>query len=358
MSEPQRIAVFLPNWVGDVVMATPALRALRARFPAAHITYFGRPAPLATLDSTPWADSMLDLTTPAAGKIRSLWQGAARVRRIQPDLAVLMPNSFRSAFLARLGGAGRIVGYNRDGRGWLLSDRLSPPRRPDGSFAPRPMIEYYNALAKALGCDDPGHRMQLPLSQEAQDEARTLWRQSGLEGHAPVVMLNPGGAFGPSKMWQPERYAHLADALIDQAGARIVLNAAPNEKPIALRVEEAMEHEPHLSFARRDNSLPLLGSLVRRCDLMVTNDTGARHFAVALGVRVVTLFGSTDPRWTDLFTARERIVRVELPCSPCQERICPQPAGPLYHKCMFDISVQQVLRVCLEQIAKPAEATP
>jgi heptosyltransferase-2 len=218
------------------------------------------------------------------------------------------------------------------------------------------MIDYYNALVQALGCPDPGTKMELPTVAQAQQEAGQLWKHAGLEGHHPVVMINPGGSFGPAKMWQHRRYARLADALVRSHGARIILNAAPSEKPIARRVEQAMSSEPAISFAHRDNSLPLLRSLAARCDLMVTNDTGARHFGVATGSKVVTLFGSTDPRWTHLYTSLERTVRVELPCSPCQQRICPQPAGPLYHKCMFDISVEHVLDVCCELLSQPVEA--
>ncbi len=339
-------------------MATPALRALREQFGKAHICYLGRKIALETLRGTKWADQMLcELPRAQAGKVKRMWQMSARVRSLRADMAVLMTNSFRTALVARLGGCSRIAGYDRDGRGLLLSDRVEPARKPDGSFKPLPMIDYYNALVEALGCPDPGTQMELPTVPEAQEQARRMWKEAGLQGHHPVVMINPGGSFGPAKMWEPQRYARLADALVGSHGARIVLNAAPSEKPIARRVEQAMSRPPAISFARRNNSLPLLRALASMCDLMVTNDTGARHFGVATGSKVVTLFGSTDPRWTHLYTSLERIVRVELPCSPCQQRICPQPAGPLYHKCMFDISVEQVFDVCCELLSQPVEAS-
>jgi heptosyltransferase-2 len=333
-------------------MATPALRALHRRYPRATIAYVGRGVALQVLAGTDRADLAIEQVPRSSGRLRSLWATAQRIRKLRAEMTLLLPNSFHAALLARLGGCRGIIGYDRDGRGLLLDRRLRPARGPDGAFLPAPMIDYYNALAIEAGCDPPETRMELPLTDRAEQEARDLWDKAGMEGRTgPAVILNPGGAFGPSKMWPAERYAALADALIDRCQARIILNAAPNEKSIALRVEAAMTHRPTISFARRDNSLPLLRSLVRRCDLMVTNDTGARHFGVALGLDVVTLFGSTDPRWTDLYYDRERMIRVDLPCSPCQKKICPLPAGPRYHKCMEDIDVEQVLDACLELLA-------
>ena len=346
MQQPNRIAVFLPNWVGDVVMATPALRAINERWPRAETLYLGRPIALQTLVGTPWASRLI------ADRSREGWRGffetASTLRQRRIDLGVLMPNSFRSAALFRMGGCRRVVGYDRDGRGVLLTDRLSPQRLGGGGYRPSPMLDYYNDLAVAAGTDPPSHRMELPLTAEHEQQAEEILFGAGWDRSRPTVILNPGASFGPSKMWGPRRYGHLADELVQRRGAQIVINNAPSEKAIALEVEDAMHHRPLLSFARRDNSLPLLRSLVARCDLMVTNDTGARHFAAAFGKDLVTLFGSTDPRWTHLYYPREREVRVALPCSPCQRKLCHQPAGPLYHKCMADVTVESVLAPCLE----------
>jgi heptosyltransferase-2 len=256
--------------------------------------------------------------------------------------------------LARLSGARRVIGYSRDRRGWLLTDRLAPPRTEDGRFRPGPMLDYYNRLATKAGTADPGYQMQLPVSQPHEAQADAMLEQAGRRTDKPLVLLNPGGSFGPSKMWPARRYAQLADQLVCQHGAQILLNAAPAEKHIAARVAESMASRPLLSFARRDNSLPLLASLTRRCDLMVTNDTGARHFAAAAGIDLVTVFGSTDPRWTHLYYGRERIVRIEMRCSPCQQKLCPQPAGPLYHQCMERISPEMVMDACNELLASRA----
>ncbi len=344
MASPQRIAIFLPNWVGDVVMATPAIRAISELLGRESVTLVGKPIALQTLYGNCWsARSIEEISREGLGGLRQM---VRTLRAGRFDTIVLMPNSFRTAAVARLAGPPRLVGYNRDGRGWLLTDRLEPPRTAEGRFKPAPMLDYYNRLALAVGTADPGYRMQLPVSPPHETQAEQMLDSAGRDPSRPLVILNPGGSFGPSKMWMPDRYGRLGDRLVAEYGAQIILNVAPNEKAIARQVAAAMVCRPLINFAEQDNSLPLLGALVRRADLMVTNDTGARHFAVAGEMSVVTLFGSTDPRWTHLYYNRERCLRVELPCSPCQEKLCVMPAGPLYHKCMLDIPVDRGIAAC------------
>jgi heptosyltransferase-2 len=135
----------------------------------------------------------------------------------------------------------------------------------------------------------------------------------------------------------------LADALVDRRGAAIIINAAPSERAIARQVAGAMRRRPAVNLADFDNTIGLLKGLLSRCDLLITNDTGARHIAAALGVPVVTIFGSTDPRWSAIDYQLERIVRLDVPCSPCQKPTCPQPPGPMYHQCMEAITPDAVL---------------
>ena len=190
--------------------------------------------------------------------------------------------------------------------------------------------------------------MALAVLPRDADAAAALLSEAGLAGRRPLVMLNPGASFGVSKVWSPQRYAALADALIERRGAGIILNAAPSERAVAEAVASAMRHAPGLNLARVENSIGLVKALAARCDLVVTNDTGARHIAAAVGSAVVTLFGSTDPRWSAIDCPRERIIRVDVPCSPCQKRFCYQPPGPAYHQCMEAITVERVLAACQE----------
>ncbi|MGC9454128.1 MAG: lipopolysaccharide heptosyltransferase II [Phycisphaerae bacterium] len=353
MLRPRRVAVLLPNWVGDVVMATPALGALRRRWPAARITHVGPAIALETLAGSGLCDEAVEDSSRQRPRPANLLATAARLRRHRCELAVLMPNSFRSAALARLAGICELAGYDRDGRGWLLTHRICPLRDPKGGFVPVSMVEYYLNLARMFGADCEDAQMRLSVTEADRDAAEALLRDAGYDGERPLVMLNPGAAFGTSKMWLAERYAAVGDALIDRCGAGIIIHAAPAEREIARQVAETMRNKPLLSFAERSSSLSLLKALCGRCDVVVTNDTGARHVAAAMGAGVVTIFGSTDPAWARIDYHRERILRASVPCSPCQRPVCPQPAGPLYHQCMTAITVEQVLSAVEELLSTP-----
>src|SRR5947209_3480990 len=155
-----KIAIFLPNWIGDVVMATPALRALRQHFAGAYLIGVMRPYVADVLQGAPWLDRHIYLDTKGSWPQR--WPVAvARLRRERPDLAVLFPNSFRTGLVAWLAGSRKIVGYRRYGRGWMLSAALEPVRDAAGNLKPSPVIDAYNALAYVVGCPDPAYRMEL-----------------------------------------------------------------------------------------------------------------------------------------------------------------------------------------------------
>jgi len=341
------IAVFLPNWVGDVVMATPAISALARHYAGRRIVHAGKSVALATLGPVAEADDMVALPPGA-------WAAARRLRRIGIELAVLLPNSFRSALIARLAGANRVAGYARDGRGWLLTDKLRPPRLPNGRYKPVSAVDYYIDLAEMLGAQCTSRELFLPVEPEQEAAADALLAASGVDRARPIVMLNPGASFGTSKMWSAERYAALADMLIERAAAQVIINAAPSERRIAGWVARAMRGVPVISFADRDNTLGLLKALLRRCDLLVTNDTGARHLAAAAGIAVVTIFGSTDPRWARIDYPRERIVSVDVECAPCRRKLCCQPPGPDYHKCLERVGVEMVYAAAAELLAESA----
>ena len=355
MPQPDQILIFLPNPVGDAVMATPALRAIRRKFASARITHLGRAQALETLRGCNLADACLaDISTKPPRTV-NFTRMVRRVRKGRFNLAVLFPNSFRSALLACWGGASRIVGYARGARGWMLTDRLEASKDDRGRFRPIPQIDYYLALAERLGAEADSRRMTLGVTSADEAQADEMLRSAGADDNQPLVMLNPGAAFGPSKMWDPLRYAAVADALVDSRGAQIIINAAPNEQAAAAQVAAGMKHTPLLNFAELHNTIGLLKGLIRRCSVLITNDTGARHFAAAFGIGVVTLFGSTAPTWARIDYPRERIIRVSVPCSPCQKKLCPNPPGSEHHQCMTAITPEMVIAAAEELLDVPAD---
>jgi len=331
-------------------MATAALDAMRRRFAAAHIVHLMRPYVADVLDGTELCNDRIFWPTGTGRHKESTWRFIRRIRDGAFDAAVLLTNSFRSALAARLAGIPRRVGYARDGRGWLLTDRLSPPKL-NGRFTPIPALDYYNDVARHLGCDRVGDR--LVLATTPGDESAVDDRLGDIEADRPLVVLNPGANFGSAKCWPAEKYAAVADRLHDACRARVVASLAPRERPIADRLI-ASARRPIEVFVDPPLGLGPLKALVRRCRLLITNDTGPRHFAAAFGVPVITIFGSSDPAWTDTRFRLERAVKLDLDCQPCMKRTC--PLG--HHDCMNRLHPDLVATEAERILAAESDACP
>jgi heptosyltransferase-2 len=339
------VAVFLPNWVGDVVMATPALRALRRHFAGARLVGVLRPYVAGVLDGSPWLDEQVFLDT--RGPWRHRWPGAAlRLRRCRPDLAVLFPNSFRSALVAWLAGCRRRIGYVRYGRGPLLTDWLEPLRDPNGQLWPSPVLDAYNRLAECAGCPRPSHRLELFTTPTDERAADGVWERAGF-GRRQVVCLNPGAAFGAAKHWPAEHFAALAREFADRQGFGILVLCGPGERDLARQILALARRPTVTSLADVPLSLGLTKACVRRADLLVTTDSGPRHFAAAFGRPVVTLFGPTHIAWTETYYARAVHLQEQVPCGPCQKRVC-----PLDHRCMTQLRPAAVYAAAVELLGR------
>ena len=340
--DPDSILIVLPTWVGDVVMATPSLEAIRGRFAHAHITYLLRSNVRPLVEHSPWMDELA--TWPPRdrrGRQGGTVKLGIRLRRRRISWAVLLTNSFRSALVARLAGIPRRIGYARDVRSWMLTDRLAVPRET-GPIARTRMVDYYGRIAWAIGCDRPGDRLVLHVSPD--DERMIAAR---LDGVGPMVVMTPGASFGPAKCWLPERFAAVCDRLAEECAARIVVTYGPGEAELARRAIGSMRCGPLVM----DNPAITLGQLmavVKRADLLLCNDTGPRHFAKAFGVPVVTVFGPTWPEWTDTDYEMERKVRIDVDCGPCQKPVCPEG----HHKCMTGVTVEAVFHACGELLTR------
>ncbi len=359
MSDVKRILVVQPSWVGDAVMATPALRALRELYPKAEIAYLARRYVKPVFTGMPWHDKLITYRTgrtkAKAGK--GTLRLAARLRAGKFDLAVLLPNSFKSALLCKMAGIKRVVGYERDGRAFLLSDRLLPAR-DRGKFIPTPIVRYYMGLSQYLGSRSRNLRMELFVTPSERREAEAIFARAGLDpalerpgrnGAGPLVLVNPGAQYGDAKCWLPQHFAEAADRLVDEHGATILVSGTPRERRVLDAVHSHMKHAA-IDLVAKGLTLGALKEIIRRCDLMITNDTGPRHIAAAFDVPVVTIFGPTHPQWTEIDFARERRVSVKVFCGPCQKKRC-----PLDHRCMTRVSPGMVVEAGAELLAAARE---
>jgi heptosyltransferase-2 len=263
---------------------------------------------------------------------------AAQLRRTGVDLAVLFTNSWRTALVAWSGRCRRRVGYRRNGRALLLTDRLLPRRDNTGRLSPSPVIDAYNRLAERVGCPAPGYRMELGTTAADERAATEIWRETGLESRSEVVCLNPGGAFGAAKHWPTQSFARLARDLVDRRGSGVLVLCGPGEQPMARAIANEAQRPSVHSLAERSLSLGLIKACVRRADLLVTTDSGPRHFAAAFDRPVVTLFGPTHIAWTETYYARAIHLQKQVDCGPCQLRVC-----PLDHRCMKLLTPPEVL---------------
>lgn len=342
--DPKRIVVFMPTWVGDVVMATPGLRALRNRFANAHITLLTKANTVAVLEPGAWMDEIIAWPK-ANSKIAKWFEPFAVGRQLRAkdfDWAVLLSNSFRSALTARIARIKRRIGYDRDGRGWLLTDRI-PPRRVGRQFEMVSTVDYFNEMIAALDCEVPTQQMELGVDARDVEAVESRLRAWGIAENHPLVVINPGASFGPSKLWPPERYAEVADHLVRSNGASVVVTFGPGERDLALTVCDAMSSKAHL-VDDPPGTIGQLKALIKRCDVLLNNDTGPRHFAKAFGRKVVTVFGSTHVEWTQTDYTKERCVRIPVDCGPCQKKIC--PLG--HHKCMTGVTSEMVYDAAVE----------
>ncbi len=334
-----KIAVFCPNWVGDAVMATPALRALRHTYRNAWIIGVMRPVIADVLEGLPYFDARV-LWQPKSAVAHCRTLRAWRVlRSMKPDIALLLTNSCRSALLAAAAGIRRRIGYARDGRSWLLTERLYAPRQ-HGRWVPIPQVEYYLRLTDRLGCRRHGLRLELRTTARDEADADEVWRRERLAGCGKVIVFNPGSAFGPAKRW-PERYfAELARLFVKRHGARVLVLCGPNEQQLAQAIVRGAAHPAVRSLAGYTPRIGLSKACVRRASLMITTDSGPRHFAAAFDVPVVTLFGPTHIQWTETFYEKALHLQRDVPCGPCQLRVC-----PLDHRCMTELEPEAVFKL-------------
>ncbi len=339
---PRRILVRAPNWVGDVVMATPGFRALRAGFPEARIALQIRAGLAPLLAGAPWFDEVLPVTSHRRGARALLGEGLRLRRQTHFDLGICLPDSFASALLMRAAGVREIIGYRRGGRGLLLTRPVPRRRGADGgSWVARE--RHVLGLLDPLGCERRGTHLELFVTPDEESATSDLLGAQDIEPGAPLVALAPGSAYGPSKRWPAESFARAADALA-RAGARVVVVGSPQEALLARRVTEAMREPaanlvPHLD-------LGTLKGVIRRSRVLLCNDAGARHVAVAFGVPCVVLMGPTSLEKTGFNLERVRVLVEDVPCRPCYRRIC-----PIDQRCMTRIDPQRVVAAAVPALS-------
>lgn len=341
-----RIGVILPNWVGDLVMATPMLRAVRQQHPHAEIIGVCRKFLTPLLAGTSFIDRFLPWEHNGRGWFGRSWQLIRALRSEQLDSMFVLRNSAYAAGVAYFGGAKQTIGYARRGSGFFLTKRLQPPRE-NRRLTPVSAVDYYLELAAAASCDTSEKQLELatlPADEQAADEQ---WQRLGLPDGRDVVLLNTGGAFGGTKHWPQDQSALLARRVAEELGHTVLVLCGPSERKEAAAIATAAAH-PHVkSVAAEDVSFGVTKAIIRRARLLVTTDSGPRHIASALNTPTVTLFGPIDPRWSRNYQRDAIELQLPLDCAPCGKKVCPL----VHHRCMKDLSAGMVLGAVKQLLA-------
>ena len=289
----RKILVRVNNWIGDVVMISPAMRALRGRFPDAEITLLAKTWVLDALRGSPYYDRLLEYDRAGAhaglsGRLRLI----RFLRRERFDLAVLFQKAFEAAFLARAAGIPFRIGFRTDSRGWLLTHPLQEPEEAHH-------VEHFLRIAEALGCRISDRRLSFHLDQRSRDRAALFLRDTGALSNGLRVAVHPG-ASKPPRGWHTERFAEVASLLVREHGARPLLLGSQADRPALERM--AARIGPAAILPPADQSLRAMAALLERCHLMLCNDSGPMHVAAALRIPVVAIFGPGHPARTAPYT--------------------------------------------------------
>jgi heptosyltransferase II len=322
-----KILIRATNWVGDAIMALPALRVVRSRFPDAEITILARPYVAAIYKNQQICDNMMFVD-----EKRDI---ISEIREQKFDKALLLQNAFAAAYFVWRAAVPERIGYARDGRSLLLTKALQVPRSNE---IPAHEQFYYLELLRRAGWLDvlPNETfISLDVPVENQQRAADFLLSSGAKPASFRIAIGAGASYGSAKCWPPDRFAELANQLQAQSGAEVILFGTANEAAVSSAIIAGMRHPPvDLTGKTAIEDLP---ALLSQCHLFIGNDSGAMHVAAAVGLPVVAVFGPTDPFGTAPVTPRCSIVQDKPYCSPCFLRRCPTD-----HRCMTRITPNAV----------------
>ncbi|MBS0622704.1 MAG: lipopolysaccharide heptosyltransferase II [Verrucomicrobia bacterium] len=329
--EPRRIIVRMPNWIGDLVMATPVLVDLRRRFPHSEITAMCHRGLAPLLERDPHIDHLFSFVRPVGREKRK--EVASIVRKLcegHYDLGILLTNSFSSAWWFWRGSVKRRLGFCKNGRRILLSRALSFPK----NMQEQHLVITYKQLLEPLGIHLSDTKPQLHLLEEELLQAKRRLAELGVPPGATIIGINPGAAYGSAKCWPPEHFRALTERLLEDPSIYPLYFGDAATSPLVKQICSGLPQR--VMDVSGKTSLRELLCLIDLCDLFLTNDSGPMHIAAALETPLVAIFGSTSPTRTGPYGSGT-VIHKGVSCSPCYLREC-----PIDFRCMQQISPEEV----------------
>jgi heptosyltransferase-2 len=336
---PQRVLVKEVNWLGDLVMSLPALKAVRRGFAGARLSVLIKAELASFFDGAEWIDEVIPYRVGRSlGGLADRRHVVAEIRSRRFDLAIVFPRSFESAFWTALARVPRRVGFAADGRGLMLTHKSI---RPAALLRSHQVYDYLYLLRNTLAIE--GDRTDIaPDIHPGHRAAMREWLVAQRRRQGPLLALAVAAAYGPAKEWPVARYAALVDRLAERHDADCVLVGAPSERSRCQMVASASRRGALI--AAGETSIGQLVALLSLCDGFAGNDSGAMHVAAALGLPTVGIFASTNPQRTGPLGPRARALYHRIECSPCLERTC--RFG--HYRCLQQVTADEVEEALIE----------
>jgi len=331
-----KILIRATNWVGDAIMALPALRAVRGRFPEASLSIVARPYVADIYRGQGICDELIPYDPKGAHSGLGGRERLARELRSQKfDVALMLQNAFDAAWLAWRAGVPQRIGYARDGRSLLLTKKIPVPK--PGEIPAHEQFYYLELFRRAGWIDSLSGESQIALrvSEEKSHRAEEVLVSAGASPHRVRIAIGAGASYGSAKCWPPERFAEFVNRFRVHTDVDVVFFGTAAEQQVSEAIVSGVKG-PSVSLVGR-TAIADLPALLSRCQLFVGNDSGAMHVAAAVGLPVVAVFGPTDPHGTAPVTPRCTVVQEKTYCSPCFLRRC-----PIDHRCMTNVYAEQV----------------
>jgi heptosyltransferase-2 len=345
-----KILIRATNWIGDAIMALPALHAVRAKFPDAHVAIVARPYVADIYRDQAVCDELIPYDPQNK---HSGWRGreslAKALREKKFDTALLLQNAFDAAWLAWRAGIAERIGYARDGRSLLLTRAIPVPK--PGEIPAHEQFYYLELLRRAgwISALQDENRIELRVSDAARQRAAVTLTEAGSPPSALRIAVGAGASYGSAKCWLPERFASSLNQILSQTDADVILFGTASESTVSSAIA-AQLRRPAIDLTGK-TPVADLPALLSQCHLFLGNDSGAMHVAAAVGLPVVAVFGSTDPKGTAPVTPRVTIVQQKPYCSPCFLRRCPTD-----HRCMNAVQPEMVASALHERLLEVTSA--
>lgn len=343
-----RIMIRGTNWLGDVIMSLPAVWAIRNTYPQARISVLAKPWVADLYRFCPAVDEVIIYQSPGRHEgIRGKYRLARELKKRDFELSVLLQNAIEAAIITKLAGIPRRAGYSTDGRGFLLTHAVAKSRHIERAH----QSNYYLYMATKLGCQPANSGTLLGVDENERIAAVELIKIIGSNGEGPLVGMAVGATYGPAKQWLPDRFAAVADRLIEKFAARVVLLGSLHDRPQAALVLKSMRHTAY--DLTGETTLAKAVALIEQLSVMIANDSGLMHISGALDIPTIAIFGSTNPVATSPLGRQSEVIYQAVDCSPCLKKICPTD-----FRCMTSIRVDEVYLAAEKMLARrPANGT-